>query len=324
MDSLVSFVNSNIHKKPDADIRLTAKEDSDGNIQLKGIKKSWIPGQFACRKESVNLAQTHVKDMIAKVENPEIRMTLTAIFEKKMEGHKTLRLDALHSITAAYESLTNPDFAEAKAINDSKISYRHSQEILADEQQQKKEATTTYTECLDRLDVTINLLREKRDELDLKPEDKYDYRAAALKDKTLEQLEEQIDNLEELKDLVKDKKDQKQGQSLTLADQENIKRLYALLDDTNELVRNKINVNKLEAIAAKTSSYNIDEAIDHEQDIEITYSSDEDDGISIKYGDDELDAAFDEDIADILREQEEQVNDYFDVVDDMIDQFGNL
>ena len=350
MDSLSHFVNSHIGDNPGKDIRLSATTNKDGSIQLHGEKKpNFMSMMFAKKKDSFDLAQQAVKQAIEQVKDPEIRSTLNAIYEKKMEdsymfgkisGHKnSLSMEALHSITAAYESLTNPDAAEARAVQASMVTFSDiksnaGDEVIAAGILQNPDVATTYAECLDRLDVSLDLIRDKYNQLEeieqevMNQRDQRDYKAEALLDKTLEPLEAQLEKLKSIKDKVTEIIDRKDGKALNGKDQQTIERLNVLLDRTNDVVSKRADatVSALKGlgydIATDDDELDIDIVYNNElEDTEIVYSDElEDDGLDVDIvykneleDDFEFDLALEQSLADIMLEAEDEYDEQSDL-----------
>ncbi|WDD96596.1 hypothetical protein [Thalassomonas actiniarum] len=328
MDSLCSYVNTHVNDAPGKDIRLSAsKNENTGQVQLHGESKpSYFAMKNAEKKESFDLALRSVREAIHQIDlpgvnNEEIKDVLFSILNKKMEdswykgGHKnSLSMEALHSVTAAYESMINPDAVEQK-VQETKVSFANTPVSFVDEPDstKSKQVATTYSECLDRLNVSSALISSKLEALEKITVDSNDYRALALHDGTLEKLEQQLDNIDNLKDQVNRKISEQGTKPNEPMDQDIIERLNALLDTTDELVSKKIDLSRFGAV--QTSE-------DDELDINIVYQN-EDDEVDIVYQDEDIAAAFEEDMAAIVQESQEMLDDYDEVIDSMMGIFGN-
>ena len=169
MDSLVSFVNT--HTSATDNVRLSVNSDS-GAFETKD-KPAWLTMAIATKKNSFNQAQQAVKQAIESVKDPEIKSTLTAIYDAKMSSkdmlgithHKnSLTMEALRSITAAYEGLTasesQADATLQKAINESKVSFSQYVEDHDND-------AMSYRECIGRLKNTCQMIDFKMEEINI-------------------------------------------------------------------------------------------------------------------------------------------------------------
>ncbi|WP_281557476.1 hypothetical protein [Thalassomonas sp. RHCl1] len=338
MDSLCTYVNTHVNDAPGKDIRLSAtKNESTGQVQLHGESKpSYFAMKNAEKKESFDLALRSVREAIHQIDlpgvnNEEIKDVLFSILNKKMEdswykgGHKnSLSMEALHSITAAYESMTNPDAVEQK-VQETKVSFANTPVSFVDEPDstKSKQVATTYSECLDRLNVSSALISSKLEALEKITVDSNDYRAQALHDGTLDKLEQQLDNIDNLKDQVNRKISEQGAKPNEPMDQEIIERLNALLDTTDELVSKKIDLSRFGAVqTSEDDELEIVYREDLDENIDSVYQN-EDDEADIVYDDQDIAAAFEEDMAAIVQESQELLDDYDDILDSMMDIFEN-
>lgn len=322
MDALSSFVSRHAAESAGKDVRLTATDTGDG-IQLHGKEKpDWVSMQFKSKSEDFDRAQQAVKNAIAQInipniDNEAIKTTLMAILDKKMEdsylfgsikGHKnSLSMEALHSITAAYESLIKPDVALEKAIAASTVTF------VENTPSHSKQVATNYAECLERLDDTRDLISKKIVELENYSLQKGNLQSSPLmlldedEDQTLDLLEEQREKLDEIKDVINRQISSKTSKDVDILEQSNVQKYNTLFDKINDVVGNKIDLEKLSTL----------EQIDSEDDeFSIQYKPLIDDNSDFDFDDDSY--LFEDD------DSKQEIDTSFDETRGMIDEMAEL